>query len=295
MNLFNKRMFVGFGLGVVASSALFIAVRARAAGVPDADGMTYSGYLEDGSGAPLTGDHSVSVHFYSAVDAKNDVCAADNSDSPQLVSGRFQIALPSDCTTAAKANPDLWVEVEVDGGALGRTKIAAVPYALEAAHATTADTAALADDAKTVPTITEWKAFTPKWKLGAVDQTNVMTSGFYRRVGDSVEVQARITELGSLTNATGSLYIMLPDGLVPAAKKLTSYVDIGIGHVYSGASSNWVFSVVYNPTAGGFQFGYTGASGSQNVADSTPFTLKTGGNLELSFTAPVDGWTATSR
>ncbi|HYQ16616.1 MAG TPA: hypothetical protein VEQ58_12685, partial [Polyangiaceae bacterium] len=42
---------------------------------------------------------------------------------------------------------DLWLETTVDDTALGRTKLGAVPYAIEAAHASNADTAATAEDA----------------------------------------------------------------------------------------------------------------------------------------------------
>ena len=35
-----------------------------------------------------------------------------------------------------KANPDLWIEVIVEGESLGRTKLGAVPYAVEAARVT---------------------------------------------------------------------------------------------------------------------------------------------------------------
>lgn len=129
---------------VVSICSVLIAVRSLAAGVPEADGMTYTGYLEDGDGAALTGDHSVSVRFYAAADAKDELCSGNNADAPSLVSGRFQIALPPKCTDAIKASPDAWAEVEVDGGPLGRTKLGVVPYALEAAHAASADAAASA-------------------------------------------------------------------------------------------------------------------------------------------------------
>jgi hypothetical protein len=56
------------------------------------------------------------------------------------VAGRFQLALP-DCQAAVGASPDLWLEAIVDGKSLGRTKLGAVPYAIEASHAVSADSA----------------------------------------------------------------------------------------------------------------------------------------------------------
>jgi hypothetical protein len=98
-------------------------------------------HLEDGEGNALLGEHSVTVKFYDAEEAQDDVCSANNALNPSLVAGRFQVKLPVSCTEAVKGSPDIWVEVEVDGGPLGRTKLGAVPYALEAVHASQADVA----------------------------------------------------------------------------------------------------------------------------------------------------------
>ncbi len=72
-----------------------------------------------------------------------------------------------------KANPDLWIEVQVEGSLLGRSKLGAVPYALEAGRASDAAgaldsristiEAAIKKLAATsdVPVVTEWQAYTP--------------------------------------------------------------------------------------------------------------------------------------
>jgi hypothetical protein len=122
-----------FGCGAVAATTAMLAVRARAAGIPDADPLTYTGYLEDGDGAPLTGAHSIDVTFWGSVDGTDDLCSGGN-DNAELTAGRFQIPLP-DCAEAVKATPDVWVDVQVDGASLGRTKLGALPYALEAGRA----------------------------------------------------------------------------------------------------------------------------------------------------------------
>ena len=96
------KILVPVGLGVVISAILFVAVRARAAGIPDADVLTYTGYLEDGDGAPLSGSYSIDVTFWSSVDGGNDDLCTGGDDNAQLQSGRFQIALP-DCVDIVKA------------------------------------------------------------------------------------------------------------------------------------------------------------------------------------------------
>ncbi len=136
-----------FGLGVVTCLGA-LAVRARAAGIPDADVLTYTGYLESAEGTPLDGEHSISVQFWESLAATKDLCAA-SLGSVELQAGRFQVPLPAECADAVKANPDLFVDVSIDGASLGRTKLGAVPYAIEAAHATKADEAEHAQSADT--------------------------------------------------------------------------------------------------------------------------------------------------
>jgi hypothetical protein len=136
---FRRLLTVG-GIAVGASALTLLAVRARAAGIPEADGMTYTGYLEDGEGQPLAGEHSIAVQFWESAEATDDLCTG-SLDSAELQSGRFQVPLPVSCSDAVKESPDVWVSVSVDGASLGRTKLGTVPYALEAGRATTAATA----------------------------------------------------------------------------------------------------------------------------------------------------------
>jgi hypothetical protein len=71
-----------FGFGAVSALAVMFAVRARAAGIPEAEVLTYTGYLEDGNGAPLTGTRSIAVRFWESNDPEdglNAVCAEEDS------------------------------------------------------------------------------------------------------------------------------------------------------------------------------------------------------------------------
>jgi len=110
---------------------------ASAQGIPTTTPLFYSGRLEQ-NGSPLTGDHVIEVDLWTdptstATGAR--ACATLPVGSTAVSAGRFRVALDSTCLAAVHANPDLWAQVSVDGTALPRTKLGAVPFAVEADHA----------------------------------------------------------------------------------------------------------------------------------------------------------------
>jgi hypothetical protein len=115
------------------------AIRAAASGTPSTGVLSYAGVLED-SGGPITGSHNIQVLVYDAPAAGNILCQTTTA-AIGVVSGHFAVQLPDACTTAVGAHADAWADVLVDGSDTGRTKIGAVPYAVEANHASSADTA----------------------------------------------------------------------------------------------------------------------------------------------------------
>lgn len=129
----------------------FMAGRARAGGAPTVAALTYSGALNDATGKPLTGSHNLEVEFFDAVMDGSPLCDT-KAAALALVNGRFTVSLEEKCTTAVKGTPNVWAEVFVDGKSAGRTKLAAVPFAIEATHATTADAASGALAQQVVPT-----------------------------------------------------------------------------------------------------------------------------------------------
>jgi hypothetical protein len=147
MNRVVRRFGAFAGVGLLAAAAGLLALRARAAGVPAANALAYTGYLETPDGAPVTHSIEVSVAIWSAVSGGTKLCQSDAANATP-VAGRFQLTLPQACTQAVRMQPDLWLETTVDGTKLGRTKLGAVPFALEANHATTADSASSADTAE---------------------------------------------------------------------------------------------------------------------------------------------------
>ncbi len=134
-----KRLAGIGGLVLAGSLATFLAVRARAAGIPAANALTYTGYLETPDGKPIATDINVTVNVWDAATDGKKVCEA-TAEKLKPVAGRFQVPLP-DCQAPVGATPDLWLEALIDGTSLGRTKVGAVPYAVEANHASVADAA----------------------------------------------------------------------------------------------------------------------------------------------------------
>jgi hypothetical protein len=143
MKRFDRPAWTILGAAAIAGAA-FLAGRALAGGIPATGALSYSGTLEDATGAPMTGSPNLQVDFWGAASGGTTPLCQTGPSATALDNGRFSVALPDTCTTAVKGNPNLWVEVFVNGNTLGRTKINAVPYAVEAGHATNADSAASA-------------------------------------------------------------------------------------------------------------------------------------------------------
>jgi hypothetical protein len=134
-----------FASALLSLGAAFVTGRTFAEGIPTTGALTYSGHLETADGAPLTGTRNIEVKFWGAASGGTSPLCTSNSRPVVLERGRFGVNLPDDCTGAVGANADVWIEVLVDGSSLGRTKAGAVPYAVEAAHASEADFAGSAD------------------------------------------------------------------------------------------------------------------------------------------------------
>jgi hypothetical protein len=113
---------------------------ARAGGVPTTKALSYAGYLETAAGEPVNGNRSIGIAIYDAQIEGQSVCGL-NEDTVPVTNGRFALALPDKCASAVAANPNLWVELTIAGTSLGRSQLGAVPYSLEASHASNSDAA----------------------------------------------------------------------------------------------------------------------------------------------------------
>jgi hypothetical protein len=155
-NVMSRKRILAGAACIVLAVAFGYAMRARASGIPPANAMTYAGTLEDGNG-PVTGMHNVQVILYDAPAAGNKLC--ESPTAPVTVTaGHFAAPLPDACTAAVGANQNVWVDVLVDGSDTGRTKAGAVPYAVEANHASATDDLAMSAErtGEVPPNQTAW-------------------------------------------------------------------------------------------------------------------------------------------
>jgi len=139
---------VVLSVSALAFASGYLISRARAAGAPQMSPLTYSGVLTDTSGVALTGSKNVLLQIYSVATAGTTLCGSAPV-AVTLVGGAFSVPLGDACTAVVRANPDLWIDVLIDGASVGRTKLGAVPYSIESDHAVTATRATNADIAAT--------------------------------------------------------------------------------------------------------------------------------------------------
>jgi len=170
----KKTLMVG-GAGLLLSGALvgYLAARARAA-IPALETLTYSGVLTDTAGVPLNGARNIQVQVWDQATDGNVKCMAGPT-ALTLVNGAFKVALPAACTTAVQSTPDLFIEVIANGESLGRARLGAVPYAIEASHAVDANHAVAADSASlstppTVVRVTDKRTGCPPTSAAGSDQ-----------------------------------------------------------------------------------------------------------------------------
>jgi hypothetical protein len=116
---------------------------AHAAGIPTSNVLAYAGVLTDPSGAPLMGTKRIRISLYDKPTPDGAMQCTVGPEMKTLVAGGFQSDL-STCAKAVSANPDLWIEVTIDDVSLGRSKLGAVPFALEAGHSTASNSASAA-------------------------------------------------------------------------------------------------------------------------------------------------------
>ena len=135
----KRRLLIGIYTGLIASAMVlcYRAGRVKADGPPAKNPLVYTGVLED-NGQPATGSKSVSLVLWSAAVNGMAVCTTTPAAPVTLDGGRFSVPLDDSCTPAIKKTPDLWLGVIVDSTSLGRTRLGAVPYALEAGSAASA-------------------------------------------------------------------------------------------------------------------------------------------------------------
>jgi hypothetical protein len=132
-------MVSGAAIAIVA----YEAGKARADGAPKSEPLVYSGHLTDDENAPVAdGERAMAVALFDAATGGAALCRTPVGEGATkeypVKGGHFSVTLDEGCTGAVQANSEVWVEVAIEGTVMPRTKIAAVPYALEAETAATA-------------------------------------------------------------------------------------------------------------------------------------------------------------
>lgn len=146
--------------------------------------------------------------------------------------------------------------------------------------------------------VTDWQSYTPtgSW-TGAVTYT-----GRYRRVGDSAEIQIKLSTSGAPTGTL--LSINLPSGLSIDTNKLTdaiptgSYLPESSGSILDGGTALYAARVGINNSTSILVFAENSAStyvvsgGAQQVSSTVPITFGASDVVNISFSVPILGWSS---
>jgi hypothetical protein len=117
--------------GIIGVAIGYVTGRARAASIPATEPMVYSGALTDAAGVPLSGAHSIQLALWDQAMLGASQCASAPVSITLGAGGTFQLALPDACIGVVHEKSDLWIEVIADNVPLGRSKLGAVPFAVE--------------------------------------------------------------------------------------------------------------------------------------------------------------------
>ncbi len=129
-------------IGVVAMIAAYRAGRAHADDIPATPSMYYGVTLEN-AGVPVNESRILQVRFFSAATGGTMNCDSGARTLP-VANGHVRVPLGSDCVAAVHTSSEQWAEVSVDGMVVGgRSRLGAVPYAVEAQRAAGLTTAAV--------------------------------------------------------------------------------------------------------------------------------------------------------
>lgn len=140
------------------------------------------------------------------------------------------------------------------------------------------------------PALSDWVEFTP---TGSWD-TNVTYSGFWRRVGDSMEAVVRILCSGAPNSV--ALTVNLPSGYDVDTNKISSTTAtvanaVGWGLLLDSGTREYAAQVTYNSSSSVAVRATTDYAVTTNVVDhDSPFTFANNDEVNLFFRVPIQGW-----
>ncbi|MFO0653007.1 MAG: SUMF1/EgtB/PvdO family nonheme iron enzyme [Polyangiales bacterium] len=148
----NRRTLVTLALTATLSAALtgLVVHTVRAVGIPTMPAMFYRGTLDPA--APGTVTRTFRVALYGAASGGSELCPMSDT-MVTVTNGAFEVPLPAECTNAIRVtppDPGVWLELTIDRTTTltPRTKLGAVPYAVEAERAVNATAATGALDTR---------------------------------------------------------------------------------------------------------------------------------------------------
>lgn len=148
-----------------------------------------------------------------------------------------------------------------------------------------------------IPNATDWTAFTPT----GLWTTNSTYTGFWRRVGDSMEVQTLVT-LSGAPNAA-NYFPNLPAGYTIDTTKLTESSagqdDLGRGMItQSSGNARYPLRVTYNNTTSVRVYSTNntapGVVLTAVLSQTAPITFATGDTVVIWYKVPISTWTTNS-
>lgn len=141
------------------------------------------------------------------------------------------------------------------------------------------------------PVVTPSVAFTPTltWV------SNTTSAGYWRRVGDTMEIELYVTTTGAPTSA--NLNLTIPLGLTIDTNKMngqTTNFSLGIFSILDSGSTHYSGRIGYT-TSTTVQFNVQKSSGTyvevvDPVTQAVPMTWASGDRLHAKFSVPIVGW-----
>jgi hypothetical protein len=233
--------------------------RAGAEGGPRTEPLHYAGELLE-NGVPVDDTRAVTLTLWSsatASDAGSKKCETSAPSTP-IVKGAFRVPLDATCLAAVRATSDLWIEAAVGGKSLGRRKLGAAPFALEADHAVSATRAGEASGALEA-------------RLAALEQKVAAASNGLGALVDSGKVGAGMGTTGwTLLEGTGDRSIRLPVKFShPFARPPLVVAGLSQLDIISGPNARLEVSVEEITTAGFTLILHTWADGRIFAAEAS--------------------------
>jgi hypothetical protein len=150
-----------------------------------------------------------------------------------------------------------------------------------------------------VPAMSDWVSYTPTWTGSITNPAigNGSITGFWRRVGDSVQITVTLLTGSTTTYGSGNWIISIPDGLsIDFAKIPSTSMNGNHGSAYLFDSSTTTFKIagarIQTGTTSGFLISIGEAVTNLFVTPTAPWTWAQDDALRVSATIPISGWTS---